>query len=101
MPNTMCNGDNQWLIGSQSQEKVQPHHYYYYVVVVVVVSCHGPFLPRTWTNSDPHRPNTLSIMCDVPSIAIFCNESHVFLAWLPNFSLTLLLLFLWIQLLLV
>ena len=47
------------------------------------VSCHRPFLPDTsleTTGSPPLRlqgshGNTFRIMCDVPSIAVFCSES--------------------------
>ena len=41
-------------------------------------------------------------MCDVPSIAVFVvNLSNVYLVQFPNFSLSFLLLFKWLQLLLV
>ena len=49
------------------------HYYYYYYYFV---SCHRPVLHITWTNGCPHRSSfTYLIMCDVPSIAIFCSES--------------------------
>ena len=46
--------------------------------------------------------STLRITCHVPSIAVFCSESiECFLVWIPNFSLNPLLIFQWLQLLLV
>ena len=65
------------------------YYYYYYVVVVVfvviviiVVSCHKPFLPGTYpeptvipTAQASSDHSTFRIMCDVPSVAVFCSES--------------------------
>ena len=46
--------------------------------------------------------STFRIVCDVPSIAVFCAESiEFFPGTAPNFSLSFSLLFQWLQLLLV
>jgi len=45
------------------------------------VSCHRPFLPGTSLEpaviptAQPSHCSTFRIMCDVPSIAVFCSES--------------------------
>ena len=53
------------------------------IIIIINVSCHRPFLPVLPLNqrwSPPLRLqashcSTFRIMCDVPSIAVFCNES--------------------------
>ena len=87
------------------------HYYYYCYYYYYYFSCHRPILPGnsleptvipTVQASGFTHCSTFRIMCDVPSIAVFCSESiECFLVQLPNFSLSFSLLFHWLQLLLV
>ena len=65
------------------------------IIINVIDSWHRPFPP----GASPLEPTLIPtaqasfhIVCDVPSIAVFCSESiEYFPGRLPNFSLTLLL----------
>ena len=68
----------------------------------------GPFLPGTSLEpavilTDKHQVsdcNTFCIMCDVPSITVFCSEPiESFPGMASKFTVNLLLLFRWLQLL--
>jgi hypothetical protein len=60
-----------------------PYYYYYYYYYYVVVSCHRPSLPGTsldptvipTAQASASNSSTFRIICDVPSVAVFCSES--------------------------
>jgi hypothetical protein len=80
------------------------------IVVVVVVSCHRPFLPGNSlqptvipsTQNSSFRLQYLPyyVWCSKYSCLFLVNPLNAFLVWLTHFSLNLLLLFWWLQLLL-
>ena len=53
------------------------------IIIIIIISCHRPFLPGTSLEPAVIPPlklqashcSTFRIMCDVPSTAVFCNES--------------------------
>jgi len=53
------------------------------IIIIIIISCHRPFLPGTSLEPAVIPPlklqashcSTFLIMCDVPSTAVFCNES--------------------------